>query len=228
MNLEKLFLMLKGSYTSGNWGHEGNPPHHGGSSPGGGLKKIGISSDDSSKNVKIHLRKSKQPAEKKEPEKKPVEKKQPEKKAAEKKSEKKAEEGKKFTEATEKEMSDHYSSYNESCKSKGCKALKLYSENSETPNNHLRHGKPAPASYKKAIKEIDEEMENGPRVPKDTVVHRVVSNGFFNSGVFEKGLEFQDKGFVSTSISKDGTPGTPNLEIRVPKGATCLGILNSE
>lgn len=43
MSLNKLFSKLKGGPRSGNWGHAGRPGKKGGSSPGGGFGRIGVS-----------------------------------------------------------------------------------------------------------------------------------------------------------------------------------------
>lgn len=43
MSLNQLFSKLKGGPRSGNWGHAGRPGKKGGSSPGGGFGRIGVS-----------------------------------------------------------------------------------------------------------------------------------------------------------------------------------------
>lgn len=52
MSLSEIFLRLKGSNRSGNYGHSGNPPNRGGSSPGGGHGKIGVTIDTPTEKIK--------------------------------------------------------------------------------------------------------------------------------------------------------------------------------
>lgn len=136
----------------------------------------------------------------------------------------KSQEKRSYSRATDSEMQSHYKQYNQGCVSKGskdCIALNKYAENSDEMNHHLRFGKKASPEAKKYISDIDKAMEDGPRVPKDAVVHRQVSSEFLNSGAFEQGGEFSDKGYISTTIMK-GAIGNENIEIRIPKGSKGL------
>lgn len=47
MNLSALFIKLKGSRGSGNYGHSGRPGKHGGSTSGGGLMSLGLDNTSS-------------------------------------------------------------------------------------------------------------------------------------------------------------------------------------
>ena len=88
-------------------------------------------------------------------------------------------------------------------------------------NTSLRHGK-APSDYGSAgsIKSLKQWLDKA-KLPEDVTVFRKVSGEYANllkSIIFE-GAAFQDKGFVSTSSSRNVWSGEMTFEISAKKGA---------
>lgn len=127
--------------------------------------------------------------------------------------------GQKYDKVSDAEMREIYDTYHKDCRSPDCLTTSKYTMDSDDFNLTLRSG----GSAGDHVLSVDKYINEGPRVPKNIVVHRSVTDDFFSSGVFEKGSEFQDKGFISTTIKK-GSIGGENLEIRVPKGAKGLYV----
>lgn len=206
MTLNQLFVALKGGHTSGNFGHEGRPGKLGGSGPGGGFGKIGITSaPGADRNFDVHMYRL-------------------DKKVG-KPLEKEPEEEKDFQFVPPNELNDHYKT-EELCRRHPpeCDSLRNYcSGDYEAINTHLRKGYSGGRSIPEQIEAIDSIIDQAPRVPQDMKVLR----GIHGEDVFaklEQGTVFEDKGFVSTTVgynevaTREGK-GHYMLEIQVPKGS---------
>lgn len=209
MTLQDLFSTLKGSHSSGNFGHSGRPGKEGGSGTGGGHARIGITSKPGAdRNFDVHMyrldRTGKKPAEKK------------------------IEEKKSYSFANTDELAKHYKA-EDLCKAmpKECSHINDYTGSGyELINTRLREGK---IPRQEVIDAIDKMIDQAPRAPKDIVVKRVINgNDLFNK--LQVGGTFEDKAYVSTTADKKNELGliaddqAHMFHIRVPKGSKSLYV----
>lgn len=136
----------------------------------------------------------------------------------------------------DKEIRKHYDLKSKCKQNKSaCEGISDYTyDDASVINNYLRRGEmrgdSSSVSYKnqlrntkEAVDNLDKAFEIMPRVPEDIQVTRFVSSDVAN--MLNPGIEFQDKGFVSTTIKPDlefeSYDGNSDwkINIGVPKGS---------
>lgn len=194
MTLKLLLLKLKGSSTSGNWGHEGRPGKHGGSVSGGGRGKV--RTVNNRKGKKEQPRKEKRNFE---------DIKHPSGSELSKLHNAEACKKAKCRDAVDVYNSFYYVSINGYLRDGASPSF------SKEPNNEFE---------KRQVKEIDRVLDELPRTNKDMRVTRRIESKDFAESLAE-GTVFQDKAYVSTTIKPGGLPdyGKYKIDIIVPKGS---------
>lgn len=200
MSYFEIIKILKGSDRSGNYGHQGRPGSVGGSRPGGGHGAIGIRAEDNADTATIKRRAYM------------------------------ARTGKNFKTATSTYMAEldkYYNLGNKCGNTIDCSSLVNYtSTGHDKMNQYLRklpgYDKIEPLSMQNRIKAIDRVFEDAPTTPVALKAFRGVHASALRG--LQPGDEFQDNGFVSTSLDYDSSFSGAKLEIRVPKGSKAVFV----
>lgn len=101
-----------------------------------------------------------------------------------------------------------------------CDSIRSYTEEYYADINYaLRQGNPIEEGsiVGRNIEGLDEAFKRAPNVPENLIVNRGIPSSVIAG--LNKGDVFQDKGFVSTTISPKTQFGNTQVEIRVPKGS---------
>lgn len=226
--IAKQILVLRGSAGSGNYAHTGRAGKLGGSSKGGGLRRIGAKKDTPAGDRKKAAKKFRegQGAEKKDP-KKPI---RPTGKIP--KFDKSAVgDVRNPTTTNDQTVSKDFENWHKSMPEAQRNALQTYTSSGYLRiNGSLRGVIKAKDADKENIANIDKALKKSP-LKEDTVVFRNMDEDALKDllGSDQKrwtGQAYSDKGYTSTSIKpRGGFEGIP-MEIRVPKG-TPAGYLGN-
>lgn len=204
MSYQSILTALKGSASSGNWGHAGRPGKHGGSAPGAGHGSLGIkpNASKSDRAIATMVRRHERKRSDSKPATKPA-----------------AEVSKpitfqKLSRESEKDLQAHYDLKNFAKSNKAeAKALTNYtswtgSDNFYRVNSALRKGKEPSKVVEKAVKNLDSAFDKAPPMPFDAQTYRVTRfNTAKDKAMIEQfanlkpGQKFSDAAYVSTSLS---------------------------